>query len=74
MSGLLRSLLGFVEKRPRLKRLLVDLVYRIPALDAALRGASRKAIHPEARLDIDASRLPDGSRASFERIRARTPR
>lgn len=78
MSGLLRfplrALLGFLGNRPRLKRFLVDIVYRAPALDAILRSASQKAIHPEARLDIDARLLPDDSRASFDRIKARTPR
>jgi len=73
MKGLLRrsavTLLEAVSRYPRIKRWLTGVVYRIPALDAGLRTAARRAAHPEARLDVDAAQLPEGSRRSFERMR-----
>lgn len=78
MKGLLRrsavTLLQAVSRYPRIKRWLTGVVYRIPALDAGLRTAARRAAHPEARLDVDAGRLPEESRRSFERMRARSVR
>ena len=77
MKALLRSpvrfLLNVMNRHPRWKRFLVDLVYKVPALDALLRHAADRAIHPDARLDVDARQLPDESRRSFERMRAGRP-
>ncbi|WNL45530.1 hypothetical protein RKE25_19275 [Dyella sp. BiH032] len=76
MKGLLRhatvTLLEAVSRYPRLKRWLTGVVYRIPALDAGLRTAARRAAYPEARLDVDPTQLPEGSRRSFERMRTRS--
>ncbi|HVI53983.1 MAG TPA: hypothetical protein VM621_02890 [Luteibacter sp.] len=65
----LRNLLHFLGRHPALKRAIVDLVYRFPALDGKLRTAAHRAIHPEAALDVDASRLPDASRRAYDRMR-----
>lgn len=70
LRALLRHLSGF----PRLKRLIVDTVYHLPLVDAYLRSAAHRAAHPQARLDVTAERMPEGSRRSFERMRARPPR
>lgn len=67
------TLLRFISRHPRLKRLLVDAIYRLPALDALLRSATRRTTHLQARIDVDAQHLPEGSRRSFNRIRARMP-
>ncbi|WP_291776712.1 hypothetical protein [Luteibacter sp.] len=56
-----------------MKRWLVDTVYRIPALDAALRTAAHRVSHPEARLDVDASQMSESSRRSFDRMRMGNP-
>jgi len=66
----LRSFLHFLGRYPALKRLIVDVVYRFPALDATLRTVAHRVIHPEAVLDVDASRLPEASRLAFDRMRA----
>lgn len=65
----LRDLLHFLGRHPALKRAIVDLVYRFPALDGKLRTAAHRVIHPEAVLDVDASRLPEASRRSYDRMR-----
>jgi hypothetical protein len=65
----LRGLLGRLERYPALRRFLVDVAYRFPALDARLRTAAHRVIHIEAALDVDADRLPDSSRRSYERMR-----
>lgn len=70
----IRLLLRSLARYPRMKRSLVDLVYKIPALDSLLRTAANRLTHPEARLDVDASQLPEGSRRSFERMRSGMPR
>ncbi|WP_043692478.1 hypothetical protein [Luteibacter sp. 9133] len=69
----LRYLLHFLGRRPALKRLIVDAIYRMPALDAKLRTAASKANHPEAVLDVDANRLPDASRRAYDRMRHQSP-
>lgn len=74
MSVLLRrglsGLLHFLGRHPTLKRAIVDLVYRFPALDGKLRTAAHRAVHPEAVLDVDAARLPEASRRAYDRMRA----
>lgn len=65
----LRGLLHFLGRRPALKRTIVDLVYRFPALDGKLRTAAHRVIHPGAVLDVDASRLPEASRRAYDRMR-----
>jgi hypothetical protein len=65
----LRHLLHFLGRRPALKRMIVDIVYRLPALDTILRSAANRATHPEAVLDVDARRLPEASRRAYERMR-----
>lgn len=72
--SLLRALLAVFSRHPRLKRRLVDLVYRMPWIDARLRTLAHRAVHPEAVLDLDVTRMPEGSRRSLARIRARMPR
>ncbi|MDR6642663.1 hypothetical protein J2X57_001875 [Luteibacter sp. 1214] len=66
---ILRDLLHFLGRYPALKRLIVDTVYRFPALDTTLRTVAHRVIHPEAVLDVDATRLPDASRRAFDRMR-----
>ncbi|TCV95741.1 hypothetical protein EC912_10285 [Luteibacter rhizovicinus] len=63
------GLLRFIGRYPALKRLIVDAVYRFPALDATLRTVANRATHPEAALDVDAARMPDASRRAYERMR-----
>jgi hypothetical protein len=70
----LRYLLGSVSRHPRLKRALVDLAYRLPWFDTRLRNLVYRVEHPEAMLDVDPAHLPEGSRRSLARIRARMPR
>lgn len=70
LRALLRHLSGF----PGLKRVIVDTVYQLPLVDAYLRSIAHRAAHPEARLDVTAKCLPEGSRRSFERMRARSAR
>lgn len=69
----LRHLLHFLGRHPALKRLIVDVIYRLPVLDAKLRTAATKAIHPDALLDIDATRMPEASRRAYDRMRRRGP-
>lgn len=70
LRALLRHLSGF----PRLKRFIVDTVYHLPLLDGFLRSAAQRTAHPKARLDVTTERMPEGSRRSFERMRAGRPR
>lgn len=70
----LRSLLKHLSRFPRLKRLIVDTVYHLPMVDAYVRSALHRAEHPNARLDVTAERMPEGSRRSFERMRTKPPR
>jgi hypothetical protein len=65
----LRLILHFLGRHPTLKRAIVDIVYRFPTLDGKLRTAAHRAIHPEAVLDVDATRMPDVSRRAYERMR-----
>jgi hypothetical protein len=65
----LKHLLAILARYPALKRFIVDLIYRFPALDAGLRTAAHRAVHPEAILDVDAAHMPDGSRRAFRRMR-----
>ncbi|MFC4525309.1 hypothetical protein ISN76_03575 [Dyella halodurans] len=67
----LKKLLGLLARYPALKRFVVNVVYRFPALDAGLRTVAHRTIHPEAALDVDATRMPETSRRAFDRIRAR---
>jgi hypothetical protein len=71
---LLQLVVGGLARHPRLKRAIVDLAYRIPWVDTRLRNLVYRVEHPEAQLDVDPKHLPDGSRRSLQRIRARTPR
>jgi hypothetical protein len=68
---LLRYLLGGVARRPRLKRAMVDLAYRIPWLDTRLRDMIYRVEHPEAALDVDPAQLADGSKRCLARMRSR---
>lgn len=65
----LRHLLHFLGRYPALKRMVVDLIYRFPALDATLRTVAHRVVHPEAVLDVDATNLPEASRRAYERMR-----
>jgi hypothetical protein len=65
----LRTLLHILARYPALKRVFVDMVYRFPALDGKLRTAINRVIHPEAVLDVDATRMPETSRRAYERMR-----
>jgi len=70
----LRRLLAGIARYPRIKRVLVDLVYRLPWFDGRLRDLAHRVTHPEALLDVDPGRLPEGSRQCLARIKARMPR
>lgn len=70
----LRRLFGVVAKHPRLKRAIVDAAYRVPWLDTRLRHLMHRTEHPEAVLDVDPDRLPEGSRHALARMRSRMPR
>lgn len=72
MRRALRHILQFLTRYPSVKRVVVDLVYRIPAIDSAMRTVAHRIAHPEAVLDVDASRMPDASRRAFDRMRGRT--
>lgn len=76
MSALLRrglsGLLHFLGRHPALKRAIIDVVYRFPLIDGKLRTAAHRVIHPEAVLDVDATRMPEASRRSYERMRGST--
>jgi hypothetical protein len=69
-SGL-RQLLRLLARYPRVKRAIVDVVYRLPSVDRHLRDMAHKVTHPEARLDVDPARMPSGSQRSLDRIRKR---
>ncbi len=73
MKALLRHWLNYVmrwfSRYPLAKRLVVDMVYRFPALDARLRTLAHRAAHPDAVLDVDATNMPDATRRAFERMR-----
>jgi hypothetical protein len=64
-----RHILHVLGRYPAFKRMIVSLIYRFPALDATLRTAAHRVIHPEAVLDVDATSLPDESRRAYERMR-----
>lgn len=70
----LRSLLAGISRHPRLKRAIVDLAYRLPWVDTRLRNLMYRVEHPEAVLDVDPAQLPEGSRRSLARMKARMPR
>jgi hypothetical protein len=61
----------WVSRFPVLKRLIVDTIYRFPALDARLRSTLHRALHPDAVLDVDCKQLSEASRDVFVRLRAR---
>jgi hypothetical protein len=65
----LRDLLHVLGRYPGLKRVIVNMVYRFPSLDATLRTVAHKVIHPEAVLDVDATHMPEASRRAYERMR-----
>lgn len=65
-----RHILHLLGRYPALKRMIVGLIYRFPALDATLRTAAHRVVHPEAVLDVDATSLPDESRRAYERMRS----
>jgi hypothetical protein len=69
----LQVVLRLLARYPRLKRRIVDLVYLLPAVDTRLRDLAHRAVHPEARLDVDASRMSQGSQRCRSRIRAGMP-
>lgn len=69
----LRAVLKHLSGFPRLKRFIVDAIYHLPLVDAYLRSAAHRATHPQACLDVTVERMPEGSRRSFERMRARPP-
>lgn len=71
---LLRHLMAVMSRHPRLKRALVDLVYRLPWADLRLRQLASRSTHASALLDLDIERMPEDSRRSLERIQARMPR
>jgi len=66
----IRNLLHFLERYPALKRVIVNLIYRFPALDATLRTVAHRVAHPEAVLDVDVTSLSEASRRAYERMRA----
>lgn len=68
----LRRSLHMLGRYPAIKRMIVDLIYRFPVLDTTLRTVAHRVIHPEAILDVDASRLPEASRRAFDRMRGGT--
>jgi hypothetical protein len=63
-----------VSRFPAIKRFMVNITYRFPALDARLRSTVHRMNHPEAELDVNAKRLPDSARLIFDRLRARQTR
>jgi hypothetical protein len=65
----LRALLRLLARYPTLKRALVNVIYRFPALDGKLRTVAHQVIHPDAVLDVDANRMPESSRRVYERLR-----
>lgn len=67
----LRRMLGLLTRYPALKRFVVNLIYRFPALDAGLRTVAHRAIHADAVLDVDASQIPETSRLAYDRMRSR---
>jgi hypothetical protein len=69
----LQAILRLLSRYPRLKRHIVDLVYLLPAMDTRLRDLAHRAVHPEARLDVDPARMSEGSQRCFSRIRAGMP-
>jgi len=71
MKFVLAGAVRWVSRFPFLKRLMVDAVYRFPALDARLRSTLHRAEHPDAALDVDCKQLPEGSRYVLARLRAR---
>lgn len=74
MKRLLTTVLRTVSRFPALKRLAVNIIYLFPLLDARLRSIAHRTDHPEAKLDVDAKRLPDSARLILDRMRARQPR
>jgi hypothetical protein len=73
LRGTLRRLLHFLGKYPSLKRAIVNVIYRFPALDSTLRNVAHRVVHPDAVLDVDLTCLPHESRRTYERMRGSTP-
>jgi hypothetical protein len=65
----LHRLLHLLGNYPAIKRMIVNVVYRFPALDSTLRTVAHRAAHPDAVLDVDVTCLPEGSRRVYERMR-----
>lgn len=72
MKSVLARAVHWVSRFPVFKRLLVDAIYRFPALDARLRSTLHRAQHPDAILDVDSKQLSEASRYVLARLRERT--
>lgn len=73
MKKALAALVRLLSRYPKVKRLLVSAAYRLPVIDAQLRGALERGQHADASLDVDAKQMPESAKLAYKRMRARTP-
>jgi hypothetical protein len=59
--------------KPKLRRRLVNAIYRLPGLDVRLRNLLNATEHTSSAAAVDASHLPEAARVVRERLRARMP-
>lgn len=60
--------------KPKLRRRLVNVIYRLPGLDLRLRNLLNATEHANSAPGVDAANLPEAARIVRDRLRARVPR
>jgi hypothetical protein len=66
MKVILRSTSRWLANKQKLRRILVNTLYRLPSLDMLLRKWMQRSTHTPAAVDVDEKHLP----ATARRIRS----
>jgi hypothetical protein len=71
VKRLLSPLKRWLAGKPKLRRRLVNAIYRLPGLDLRLRKLLNATEHASNAAAVDATHLPEAARVVRDRLRAR---
>jgi hypothetical protein len=73
VKWLLIPLKRWLAGKPKLRRRLVNAIYRLPGLDLRLRNLLNASEHATVVPGVDATHLPEAGQSVRHRLRARMP-
>jgi hypothetical protein len=73
VKWLLIPLKRWLAGKPKLRRRLVNAIYRLPGLDLRLRSLLNASEHATGVATVDATHLPEAACIVRDRLRARMP-